>query len=182
MNRPFNEEDRRPRRARPQRYENDDYSRIAGPDYHENEYSRDYGGNYSTSRFDFRESGTASRPGVSGKSRNSGQWVNREEYNEQRNFIGKGPKGYKRSDDRIYEEVCETLMRSYEVNASEIGVKVDNGIVTLEGKVSSRDEKRAAEMEVEDLPGVLDIRNELKIDRNARDSGAAQAVKNDLGL
>jgi osmotically-inducible protein OsmY len=73
-------------------------------------------------------------------------------------------------------------MRSYEDYASEIGVKVDNGFVTLEGKVSSRDEKRAAEMEVEDLPGVLDIRNELKIDRNARDSGAAQAVKNDLGL
>src|SRR4051812_8188267 len=125
MNRDNKRQDREGRQRNPLRYENDDYSRYAGPNYRENEYDRDFGGNYGTNRFDYRESGSLTHPGVSGKARNEkGRWINRPEYDQQRNFMGKGPKGYKRTDDRIYEEVCEALMRSHEVNATEIGVKV----------------------------------------------------------
>ena len=39
-------------------------------------------------------------------------------------FSGRGPKGYRRSDDRVKEEVCETLSLSPRVDATEIEVDV----------------------------------------------------------
>ena len=122
------------------RFENDDFSPYAGPEFHEKGH-----------------------PGVSGKSRDGETWINRDEYDEQRNFMGKGPKGYTRSDDRIYEEVCEALQDDPGVDATDIGVKVREGIVTLEGRARDRMEKRVAEMITVEVPGVLDVRNEIKI-------------------
>lgn len=81
----------------------------------------------------------------------------------QRGFFGKGPKGYKRSDDRIKEDVCETLARHPRVDASDIEVSVEDTIVTLSGTVESKEIKRAAEMAIENLSGVDDVRNELKV-------------------
>ena len=78
-------------------------------------------------------------------------------------FSGKGPKGYKRSDDRIREEVCEALYRSPRVDASEIEVTVDQGCVSLKGTVDSRDAKREAESCIENLSGVEDVFNELRV-------------------
>lgn len=147
---------------RPERYSNDDHSRYAGPNYRE--MGRD--DRSDTNRFNYRESGTRQHPGMSGKRRGGESWTNPREMNEQRKFIGKGPKGYQRSDDRIYDEVCSTLMDSHEVDATDIGVKVESGIVHLEGTVSDRREKRLSETLIEDLPGVLDVRNELKLGRN----------------
>lgn len=152
----------RSRDSRP-RYQNDDHSRYAGPNYRENEFETERGGNYGTNPFDYRESGTPRRPGVSGKRATGERWTNEQELRKQRNFIGKGPKGYQRTDDRIYDEVCSALMDCPDIDASEIGVKVENGIVVLEGKVDSRHEKRLSETIIEDLPGVRDIRNELKL-------------------
>ncbi len=122
------------------RFENDDFSSYAGPDYQEKDH-----------------------PGVSGKSRDGDTWINRSEYDQQRNFMGKGPKGYRRTDDRIYEEVCEALMDDPSVDASDIGVKVQDGIVTLEGLANDRTEKRIAEMITVEVPGVLDVRNDIRI-------------------
>jgi osmotically-inducible protein OsmY len=48
---------------------------------------------------------------------------------------GKGPKGYKRSDDRIREEVCECISQQGHVDASEVEVRVQGGEVTLTGTV-----------------------------------------------
>lgn len=76
---------------------------------------------------------------------------------------GKGPKGYKRSDDRIKEEVCEALSRSPQVDASEIEVSVQEGTVTLSGIVDSRAAKREAENCIEHLSGVEDVHNEIRI-------------------
>jgi osmotically-inducible protein OsmY len=122
------------------RFENDDFSPYASSEYHEKAH-----------------------PGVSGKSRDGETWINREEYNEQKNFMGKGPRGYRRTDDRIYEEVCHALMYDPTVDASEIGVKVQDGIVTLEGHAHDRTEKRIAEMITVEIPGVLDVRNDIRI-------------------
>ncbi len=79
------------------------------------------------------------------------------------NFIGKGPRGYQRTDSRIFEEVCEALQDDPTVDASDIAVHVREGIVTLEGKARDRMEKRVAEMLVVDIPGVLDVRNEITL-------------------
>lgn len=81
-------------------------------------------------------------------------------------YAGRGPKGYRRSDERIHEEVCESLERDPYVDASEIEVKVKDGIVTFSGTVENRRAKRHAEDAVEDISGIKDIRNELSVDQS----------------
>jgi len=78
-------------------------------------------------------------------------------------FSGRGPKGYRRSDDRITEDVNEALSQHPEIDASEIEVKVNNGEVTLSGTVSERQFKRMAEDVVERCSGVHDVRNEIRV-------------------
>lgn len=80
-----------------------------------------------------------------------------------RGFFGKGPKGWRRSDERIRDEACEALSDSWDVDASQIEVEVKDGCVYLRGTVDSRNSKREAERAVEDLLGVTDVRNELNV-------------------
>jgi osmotically-inducible protein OsmY len=80
-------------------------------------------------------------------------------------FYGRGPKGYQRSDDRIREDVSEELWRNPEIDASEIEIQVQNGEVTLTGKVEDRHQKRLAEDLAERCSGVRDVHNQLKVDR-----------------
>lgn len=170
------------------RYDNDDYSRFAGPDYSDETFElgeEDFSQSPHTNKRDIniRESGTWTNPGVSGKSDEGETWVNQREYNQQTNFIGYGPKNYQRSDDRIYEEVCEALMRNRSVDATNIGVKVENGVVFLTGKVASRKMKKISELLVEDQPGVQDVRNELMVIKGSGDpKGPDKATKKDLGI
>lgn len=84
-----------------------------------------------------------------------------------RGFFGKGPKGYRRSDERIKEDVCETLARNPRVDASDIEIKVEEACVTLSGTVESKEIKRAAEMAIENLSGVDDVRNELRVKKSS---------------
>jgi hypothetical protein len=95
-------------------------------------------------------------------SHGSRDWSNKAS-SEYGRFSGIGPKGYKRSDDRIREEVCETLYRSPRVDASDIEVTVKEGCVSLKGTVDNRDAKREAESCIENLPGVEDVFNELRV-------------------
>jgi hypothetical protein len=80
-------------------------------------------------------------------------------------FAGRGPKGYKRSDDRIHEEICEHLTHHPGIDATEIEVKVKNGEVTLTGVVHERRFKHMAEDVADAVSGVKDVRNELKVDK-----------------
>jgi osmotically-inducible protein OsmY len=79
------------------------------------------------------------------------------------NFTGKGPKGYRRSDQRIREDVCERLYLAGDVDATDIQVSVSEGLVTLEGAVNSRYQKRAAEELIDELAGVRDVHNHLAV-------------------
>lgn len=92
-----------------------------------------------------------------GRSEGRGVWE------QVKDFFGVGPKGYRRSDERIREEVSEALARDSSVDASEIEVDVKEGIVHLRGHVSSRWMKRRAEDCVEHLSGVRDVRNEIDV-------------------
>lgn len=76
---------------------------------------------------------------------------------------GRGPQGYRRSDDRIHEEVCDLLEAHGAIDASDIDVKVENGEVTLEGTVSDRRTKRLAEAVAETVRGVEDVHNRLRM-------------------
>lgn len=83
-----------------------------------------------------------------------------------RNFSGRGPKGYKRSDERILEDVSEALFMSPDVDPSHIEVFVEDGVVTLKGTVERRSFKKAAELVVEKVSGVKDVFNEVRVDRD----------------
>jgi hypothetical protein len=76
---------------------------------------------------------------------------------------GKGPKNYKRSDDRILEDIVNKLTDDPNVDASDIDVQVRSGEVTLSGKVNSRNEKRHAEDLVGSMSGVSHVENRVKV-------------------
>ena len=77
--------------------------------------------------------------------------------------IGSGPKNYKRSDERIKEDVSDVLAFRGDVDASDIEVTVHQGEVTLAGTVPDRRTKRLAEETAEGIRGVRDVHNRLTI-------------------
>lgn len=80
-------------------------------------------------------------------------------------FRGRGPKNYKRSDERIREDVCEMLAADDYVDATDVEVNVGDGIVTLSGFVADRNQKRRAEDLVERVMGIQEVQNNLRIAR-----------------
>ncbi|MDF1631198.1 BON domain-containing protein [Mycoplana sp. MJR14] len=78
-------------------------------------------------------------------------------------FQGRGPKGYERSDSRIREDVCDRLCDDASIDATEIEVSVEKGEITLSGTVESRDQKRRAEDCIEDVSGVKNVQNNLRV-------------------
>lgn len=76
---------------------------------------------------------------------------------------GRGPRGYQRSDERIREDVCDALCAHGYIDASDIEVTVANGEVTLVGVVRERPEKRMAEDAAEQVSGVREVHNQLRV-------------------
>jgi hypothetical protein len=76
----------------------------------------------------------------------------------------RGPKGYRRSDDRIRDDVCERIARSG-IDADDVEVSVENAEVTLTGTVRVRHEKWRLEDLADDVFGVEDVHNHLRMGR-----------------
>jgi hypothetical protein len=76
---------------------------------------------------------------------------------------GRGPRGYKRSDTRIHEDVNDRLSDDRWVDASNIEVAVSGAEVTLNGAVNTRQEKRRAEDIAESVSGVTHVQNNLRV-------------------
>jgi osmotically-inducible protein OsmY len=89
----------------------------------------------------------------------------RDDRGQPRDFRGMGPKGYKRNDERISDEVHERLTEDPYVDASNVSVSVSGGEVTLSGTVESREAKHRAERCVEDISGVNHVQNNLRVER-----------------
>jgi hypothetical protein len=99
-------------------------------------------------------------------------------------YSGKGPEGYQRSNDGIREDVCQRLQAHGWIDASKCKVKVEGGIVTLEGSVASREEKRLANDVAESVSGVRDVRNLLELrteDRSESAAGSSMASPGEMG-
>lgn len=77
--------------------------------------------------------------------------------------MGRGPRNYRRTDERIHEDVCERLTDDPRVDAFDIEVRVKDGEVTLAGNVTSREQKRRAEDVAALVTGVRDVVNELRV-------------------
>lgn len=84
------------------------------------------------------------------------------ERGEIKHYRGRGPKNYKRSDDRIKEDICDFLTDDHLVDANEIEVTVSGGEVILSGYVSDRSAKRRAEDIAESVNGVKTSRKPFK--------------------
>lgn len=84
---------------------------------------------------------------------------------------GKGPRNYKRSDERIAEDVHQRLTDDHHLDASEIEVTVSGREVTLNGTVETRNAKRHAEDCADAVSGVEHVQNNLRV-RKSRGSTA----------
>jgi osmotically-inducible protein OsmY len=78
-------------------------------------------------------------------------------------YVGRGPRGYQRSDDRIREDVCDRLSDDPWVDASEVEVSVRGGEVTLSGNVRDRSDRRRVEDVIENVSGVREVHNTLRV-------------------
>ena len=74
-----------------------------------------------------------------------------------------GPKRYRRSDERIGEDLCDRLMRARHIDSSEVAVEVTNGTVVREGTVPQRRMKHALEDLADACLGVQDIDNRIRV-------------------
>lgn len=76
---------------------------------------------------------------------------------------GKGPRNYRRSDQRILEDINDRLCDNPYIDASEIDVSVSGGNVALTGSADDKASKRLAEDIVESVSGVGNVENNIKV-------------------
>ena len=76
---------------------------------------------------------------------------------------GKGSKNYQRSTERIVDDIHQRLTDHPALDATDIEVKVENGEVTLTGTVETRQAKRLAEDICEQVSGVSNVENRLRV-------------------
>lgn len=81
-------------------------------------------------------------------------------------FRGVGPRGYRRSDERILEDVCETLTEHPQLDCSAVEVAVDDADVVLTGELPSLRLKRLCEDVAYDVRGVDDVFNRIRVARD----------------
>jgi hypothetical protein len=94
-----------------------------------------------------------------------------EDWNVPGPYAGRGPKGYRRSNERIRDDVADRLTMHGQVDATEIEIQVEDGEVTLTGTVDSRRTKRLAEDLAESVTGVRDVHNQLRLQNRPADEG-----------
>ena len=80
-----------------------------------------------------------------------------------RDFRGRGPRGFQRSDAQIKDTVCERMSDSADLDATDIDVAVVTGIVTLTGNVPDRESRWLAEEVAGSVGGVRDVENQLRV-------------------
>lgn len=143
-------------------------------------YGQSYGdrqGNYGQGQS--QGQGWNDRQGSYGQGQQSQSWGGRQDQGfggQDRNMgmgegggqrTGRGPKGYKRSDERIREDICDRLAAHGEVDAGEVDVQVSEGEVTLTGTVTHKNDKRLIEQIAEFVQGVQEVHNQLRMQRSS---------------
>ncbi len=169
------------------------YGNQQGPGRHVGGGQFGEGGQYGIEQHShFAEPGFAQRSGYQGEGQgyghNQGEGLGRQLQEFGGAMAGrvrrmfKGPKGYKRSDDRIREDVCDVLSQVEEIDPSDIEVSVSSGEVTLTGSVPERAMKWQAEHIVDNVSGVTDINNQLRVKRSDGSSTGASGQQSSTGM
>lgn len=138
-------------------FRDDEYNRLpqqGGSRYeYRQEWNRPYGEQYGSQTFGHQ--GPINRWTLGGT-----EWG---DYGTRPSHRGRGPRNFKRNDERIREEVIETLTQHHELDATDVEIDVKDGEVILRGMVESRWDKRLAEDITEDVFGVRNVQNQLKV-------------------
>ncbi len=82
----------------------------------------------------------------------------------QRNPRAGGP-AEQRPDEAIWEDIHEHLTINPDLDATEIEIAVEDGDVTLTGRVDTREAKWLVEEIARGIAGVVDLHNRLKVAR-----------------
>jgi hypothetical protein len=82
---------------------------------------------------------------------------------------GAGPRGYRRSDARIDEDVHDQLTEDAWLDASDITVRVEDGRVELRGQVRTEDDRRRAGEIADRVAGVTAVDNDLRVWNGGRE-------------
>jgi hypothetical protein len=155
------------------------------------EYGREGYGQERYERPEYREGGRREWGREAGQREREGQWGGYGgyagggsylgglgTYGERGRFVGRGPKTYQRSDDRIREDVNERLTQHPDIDATDIDVQVKNSEVTLTGSVENREMKRMAEDVAENVSGSKEVHNQLRVQPRAvtEQTGGSQGI------
>ncbi len=89
-------------------------------------------------------------------------------------YRGIGPRGYVRSPERIYEDICDRLTENPFIDASDITVSVTGSEVRLAGSVDSPIVARQVEVIARQVSGVSWVHNDLRL-RPAGEAPASSA-------
>jgi len=100
-----------------------------------------------------------------GHERGSQSWQPSQSWNSARSYRGMGPKGYRRTDERLREQICEVLTDNDQIDASDLDVIVKDGEITLTGTVEDRRMKVLAERIAESFSSQREVRNSIRIRR-----------------
>jgi osmotically-inducible protein OsmY len=89
-----------------------------------------------------------------------------------------------KSDATIQADVIQELAWDTRIGSTDVGVEVDNGVVTLTGTVSSWGKRVAAQIAAHRVAGVLDVANDLEVRlpgaAGRTDTEIAQAIRTAL--
>src|SRR5689334_19919179 len=88
------------------------------------------------------------------------------------------------NDHQIHQAILKELLWDTQVDETEVGVEVDQGVVTLTGTVDSYAKKQAAQEAAHRVIGVLDVANDIQVNvpygLTSTDTGIAHAVRQAL--
>lgn len=149
-----------------------EYNRNQGNRYYDEDYNEDYGtGSHGYGRRSDRDRDhrQGDRDWWDKTKDEVSSWFGDDDAERRRRMDkrmshkGRGPKGYTRSDERIREDVNDRMSDDAFLDASEIEVSVSSGEVILSGMVATRIDKRRAEDLAEDISGVKNVQNQLRV-------------------
>jgi len=91
-------------------------------------------------------------------------------------YRGLGPRGYVRSDQRIYEDICDRLTENPFIDASDISVTVRDRRVVLAGRLDNSIALGQAEEIACEVAGVVEVRSELVVRQAPAEAAAGEPV------
>jgi hypothetical protein len=134
---------------------------VAPSDYREGFGGEAYGGGMSAADYERSQGGRGEAFGSDDRS-----WFDRcadEELAGRGPHRGRGPQSWTPDDRRIYETACELLLHDRLIDAREIEVEVEDGVVYLRGVAQHASDPALARLLLRHAPGVRDVQTNLTI-------------------